>query len=111
VLTITPYPVTPPNQWQFGLAPVPGNAQLLLSQTTTLIKLFVANTSNAPATLTIYDNSTNGAGGGPCEVFPAVLIPANSVDVVDLGGVIANGGLSWKSSVDSVLNAWIRGAY
>jgi hypothetical protein len=112
LLTINPYPVTPPNQWNFGLSPVPGaSPQILVGQTTTLIKLYVSNTSNAPVTLTVYDNSTNGPGGTPCQIFPAVSIPANAVDVVDLGGVIANGGVSWQASVDGVLHAWLRGAF
>lgn len=115
-VSIIAYPAPPgafpPNQWQTqGAQIVPTSPQVVISQTTTLTKLTVSNQNTVAVTLLLTDNSTNGVSGAGAQIVPSISIPAQSIDVIDLGGVLAVNGCSWSASSANSLNVWIRGAF
>ena len=105
----SPYPVAPPNAWQYGMTVVPITPVQIFPSTTTLTKMYVANTTASAVTLTVTDRSAENSGS-PCQIYPSVSVPANSVQVVDFGGVTANYGVIWFASTANALHAWLRGA-
>ena len=109
-MNVVPYSVTPPNQFQFGPAIVPTSLTSIFSSTCSLNKAVVSNQSAFSVSFTIVDNSTNGISGAGAQIVPAISLAGNSVTVIDLGGIAANGGFSWQASAANALNGWIQGA-
>lgn len=101
-----PFSVSPPTQMQTqGAQLVPASTQIITNNTCALIKLTVSNQGASATTLTITDN-TSGV-----QIVPGISVSPGTVDVIDLGGVMANGGCSWVASAANSLNAWLRFAF
>lgn len=108
-MTVNPLP-HPINSWFYGMTVLPASPAVIYTGTTLLTKALLANTTANPVTVTITDNSTE-ASGSPCQIVPAISIAANSVQIVDLGGVVANGGVQWSASSGSAVHGYLKGGY
>jgi len=72
--------------------------------------MWLSNVTADAVTVLVTDLSTE-AGGSPCQVWPAVTIAANSVVVIDLQSVVANGGVAWSASAANAIHGQISGGY
>ena len=103
-------------QWYTPLAYVPGTATNVVTATTFLDTVHLANTSAASVTCTFVDKSTN-CGSSACQFWPTVTLGpvggsgANPVILVQFNGIIATSGVQWSCSTASGVVGQLRGAY
>lgn len=95
--------------WEVGLTNVPSTATKVVGQTVHVQQMTLVNTTGSAVTVTVADLSTN-CNSATCTVFSA-SIPANTTYTVALGGVRANGGLTWVASTANAVSGWIRGTF
>ncbi len=109
-------PQTPSTQvWHVGLTALPSSSTQAIAATSAshyiwIDRLMLSNTSASSVTVTITDQGTN-CNGGPCQIFPAVTLAANTVYAVDLGGARSYGGISWSATTANVVHGWMAGRY
>jgi hypothetical protein len=104
------YPGSFSTNWYVGPRAVPDSSTAVISQTTYLISMVLANTTASAVSVTVVDQSTN-CNSGACQIFPAVSIAANTVYVIDLKGIPAVGGVKWSASSANAIHGSIQGKY
>ncbi len=95
--------------WEVGLTNVPAATTVVVSQTVHVQQMTLVNTTGSAVTVTVLDRSTN-CNGAACTVF-AASIAANTVYTVPLGGVRAQGGVTWVASTANAVSGWMRGTF
>jgi hypothetical protein len=86
------------NRYTYGSTAVPTSAAAAGATATALVQtLLLANTTSAGVLVTVTDNSTE-VSGGPATLWIGTVganTTAVATVVVDLKGVVANGGIKW----------------
>lgn len=89
---------------------VPATATDVVARDVFVMRINLSNTSASAVTVTISDKSTN-CNSGPCQIWPAVTIAANTVYMVDVGGEQFIGGIRWSATAANAVVGSIRYRY
>lgn len=87
---------------------VPATDTDVFTANTQIIKIMLSNTSASAVTCTVKNKGT-GCGGAACQFWPAISLPANAIQAIDMGGILSLGGVQWSCSTANVVVGSILG--
>lgn len=101
-------PPTPSGFLEQRMSFVPATFTDVFTDTTQMIKVMLSNTSASPVTCSLKNKGT-GCGGAACTFWPAISLPANTIQAIDMSGIQAMGGVQWSCSTGNVVVGAILG--
>ena len=103
-------PPTPGLPWEQLFGFVPASSTAVTTSDSLLSQLYLANITGSAVTVSITDIST-ACSSGPCSLWPAVTIAANTVYIVSFTREHAVGGIKWSASTGSAVVGYMSGTY
>lgn len=106
--SVTPFPIIG-EKWEQKFSPIPGSPTAIVNVDVVVNVIQLANASGSSVTVSFVDQST-ACSGGPCTIWPAVSMAANSVYIAVTNAHVV-GGLKWSASTSSAVIGYVNGSY